>query len=519
MPGFPAKLGPFVGGLNTLDDGSTIADQELQECINFDVNPLGALVSRPPVTAVGGPTVWAGGNVLALGYFRFATGNYLIVSNATGTYYRLGSGGWVTIAANLLSTSAVQYGDNVFILAANGSSVGSGKWNPSAGFSTIISMPKGQKIIIYKERGLIAAGETAPLNSSRLYLSKVTDLTDWTSPLGVTATVDISPGDGQHLVDIVVYNDVVMCFKEDSTYSFSYATLAANAVVRNISPTIGVPTHHCAVVFENQLYAYHNGKVYELIKSIFTPINVKVPFLYDATSPGTFVYPVFLTLFGDRLLVRFYNRVYAFGLRTRTWSRYTSTFYVGPLVAEPINAVNSVLPRFFGGSCISNDNQIFTIQDGFDNIATESFTCTVITKNYDMSHQIRVGRYFITQSHKFKRQYYWDVLVQTGNDVVGTAQPIVNQTSVTWGQLATYQWGALNTWGNPLIAPAVVTKDVVVGTPNFQRLIRFPKALRFRSINYRIDMPTTGKLSEGPVKFFEIIAMIATKAGVPAEVN
>src|SRR5688572_1571561 len=42
------QLGPFHGGINNYSDMSAIADQELVDCVNFDIDLDGSLKTRPP---------------------------------------------------------------------------------------------------------------------------------------------------------------------------------------------------------------------------------------------------------------------------------------------------------------------------------------------------------------------------------------------------------------------------------------------------------------------------------------
>ena len=41
------RLGPFVGGINTASDATAVADSELVDCVNFELDIDGSLVGRP----------------------------------------------------------------------------------------------------------------------------------------------------------------------------------------------------------------------------------------------------------------------------------------------------------------------------------------------------------------------------------------------------------------------------------------------------------------------------------------
>lgn len=519
MPGFPAKLGPFSGGINQLSDAASIGDNELTDCVNFEIDLDGSLFGRPPIVDTPGAISWTG-RINVLGFGVFTTGKYMIGSNAQGVYYKLGGGAWTTIIANLKSTGMVQYGDKLYIVATPDSTVAGGSWSPSAGFTSLSGMPRGQSILVYKDRGYICPGENATVNNSRLSFSKATDLTDWVT-VGVAGNVDVNPGDGQALVDFAISNDSIVCFKLHSTYVFSYSTTPTGASLRNISTTIGVPTKRCVVSYQNNLYMYDEGNVYEIVNFVFRQINVKVPFVLDQTSPGTFTEPIFLCLIADRLLVRYYNKVYYFSLITRVWTRWESIFYYGPFMAEPNDILNSnTTGRYFAGSCVNSVTETFQINDGYDISAKEDMTCSLVTRYEDMSHHIRVGRYFISQSERFKRLFWWGVGVNTPNTVKGTVVPVVFAAKPTWGQVKQYTWNdlLLNTWATVTTTLAVITTSVPI-TGTLRRFVKFPLSLRFRLIYFQVDMDTDGGLADGPVRFHEIVALVSSKEKVVNQIS
>ena len=74
MSGTPVKIGPFVNGLNILNEPTTIADTECVELINFDVDLDGSIVSRPPITAIDNGIP---GGSHYIGMFISSTGNCL----------------------------------------------------------------------------------------------------------------------------------------------------------------------------------------------------------------------------------------------------------------------------------------------------------------------------------------------------------------------------------------------------------------------------------------------------------
>jgi hypothetical protein len=320
MPGGqPLRLGPFIGGLNTLSDVSAIADSELADCINYELDIDGSLICRPPFQEIIDNAAFAE-RIVLLGVALLGGNIYVIGSNSGGVYYWV-SNVWTLITNTFQATCMVQYADKIWLVAKIGSANPGGSWDGTT-FTAIAAMPKGAAAVVHKERMYVVPGLTATLNGSRLIFSNAGNFTTWTG----TDFLDVKAGDGQHLVDLVVYQDNLLLFKEDSTYLFAFDIKPADGIVRQISSTLGTTQQHCVASYESSVFFYHEGEVYEVINLDFNRINTKVPFTYDATAPvgGAFVENVFLSIFGDRLLVRYFNRIYVYGLRTRTWTRWAS---------------------------------------------------------------------------------------------------------------------------------------------------------------------------------------------------
>jgi hypothetical protein len=512
------RFGPFIGGLNTGSDPTAVADSELVDCNNFELDIDGSLIGRPPIMeAANLSTSWTK-RIVIIGNATFATGaSYIIGSNSDGTYAFDGTT-WTVILAGLESRVSLQYNDNVYIIPAPTSGVSGGRWNPTSGFTADASMPKGEAAVIHKTRMYVVPGISSSTNSSRLtFTDPITSTTlTWTG----TNILDVGPGDGEKLVDVIVYNDNLLLFKQDSTYLLAYDLQPSDAILRAINTTIGATTRRCVVQYENSVYVYHEGNVFEVVNYDFSRINIKVPFLFDATAPSTRLEEVFLSLVGDRLICRYYNRVYVYGLKTRTWSRWSSSDIVlhnfGPLTEFPSNPTQSVSTKYYAGSAVSGQVTLVFIPDGYDAVTKEQslangaqdIACSFLTKNYDLA-----------DSHHFKKMTWWGCDVFTTRDVIGLATPIVTSFQVTWNDLSTRAWNSLGTWNQPLINSIVVETDVTVATTASRKFIKFLKTMRFRQINYQVKMLYDGTTSQGPCRLFTLTAIIASKQTVPKQVN
>lgn len=525
MPGQPLRLGPFVGGINSSSDPTAVADSELIDCLNLELDIDGSLVSRPPIqTGTDMSGTWTE-RILLLGVGIFSGVNYLIGTNTNGLFY-FSSGSWVQIDTVFQATSMVQYNNQVYFLAKpNNAGRLLAKWSPTGGYATVSPAnlstmmgadTGGGALTIFKERLFIVPGRLKTNNQNRLIFS------DAGNPEAYAATtqfIDVHPGDGQQLIDLITYDDNLVLFKNDSTYVLSYTSKPSDAELLNINTTIGATQERCVVPYENSLFIYHEGDIYEMVNYDFNRMNVKVPFFYDSTAPSTRAEEVFLSRFGDRLVVRYFNRIYVFGLRTRTWSRWESAdselHNFGPMVAMPSNVVQDTNDVYYAGSAILSNERVYIMKDGYSSSDSEkkastpvTINCSIMTKNYDLAN-----------SYQFKKLNWWGADVVTSNNVTGTANPIIFGFSATWDLLSTKLWNDLLTWDQPLTGASVSSTVAAGGSGTLRRFLKFPKALRFRQINFELDLSTSGATTDGPVKVFSLTIFAATKEVLTKAVN
>lgn len=511
MPGGgePIRLGPFVGGMNTLSDPTALQDTELVDVVNMELDLDGSYIARPPFYTLSAPG--SGGHFRLLGFYIDVSTMRLIACNSSGLwYYTSGAWSFVTGTAGIDATAMVQYDDKAWIIATPGST-NPGGYISGITWTSVPAMPRGGSAVVHKERMYVVPGPTVTgANSTVIKFSAAADFLTWPA----ANAIFINKGDGQKLIDVIVYNDNLLMFKEDSTYVLAFDTSPADAVVRKVNPSIGVANKNCVVAYENQLYVFHEAAVYEVVNYDFAKINSKVPFRYDATAPaGGWSDPYFLTLLGDRLIVKYYARLFVFGLKTKIWTRWdTSTQgarYIGPAVAVPIKSESDAIPQYYMSPANTNGLPLFGFRDVYDNANTENIQCAITTKNYDFG-----------VPHRYKRLFWWGTDVSTISDVVGTVQPIIVNFSVTWGQLSAYTWGQIsaNTWGQPLNLPIVVD-TVRLAQSAARKFAKFAKSLRFRQANFQVKISYNGTSASGPARFFTITCLIGTKEHVSKDLT
>ena len=498
MPGEAVVLGPFEGGINTLSDPTMIADNELVDCVNYDIDVDGSLKSRPPFYTLANPASGATRMVI-LGYFTIGGVDHLLGCNSAGIW-RFTTGAWTVIVASVKSTAMVQYDGKAWVVATADSSANGGSWDGTTWVS-IAAIPRGESAIVHKERLWIVPGPNATANDSVLKFSAVTDFTNWPAANAIL----VGKGDGQKLVHTLVFNDNIFLFKQDSTFHFAFDASPSQGVLREVNPNIGTANRFCVVAYENQLYILHEGNVYEMINTDFNKINTKIPFVYDPTQPSPWGDPTYITLIGQRLLVRYYAKLYVFNLKARVWTRWETALYPGPFMPRPVRGETTVNVVYIAGSAVLNQGPgpIYAFEDGYSSNVEAGISCKIKTKDYDME-----------SSHTYKRLFWWGVDLVSNSQVTGKINPITASYGVRWSDLHTYTWDQLagNTWDQPLSTPTSIEDIVPPESSTLNKIfIKFLQAIRFKKVNFEVTTSYDGTIIKGPVRLFSLTALVRIK--------
>lgn len=518
------RLGPFSGGLNIGSDPVLIGDNELIDCLNFELDIDGSLVSRPAIQVafqgaqnerllIFGSVVFTG----TLYLFATRAGSTFVSSNAGSSWTQLNPGG----LSRECKTMEV-YNNTVWLPATPTSANGGISWTPSGGAVAVAAMPRANKCVVHKNRLYLCPGETATSNESRLSFSQSADFTTWPGP----NFIDVQAGDGTTLNNIIVYQDNLLLFKGESTHVLAYDLDPVDAILREINPVVGSDGSFGVVQYENTVYSMHRNKVYEITNFIFSLLNLKVPLVFDNALPsGTTVRyePQHLSILGERLIVRYYNRTYSFQLRTRTWGEWSKTddssaiewHIFGPLVRAR-DLAGSGLDSYYTGYSFdvsSGGYKVIKIIDGRSSSAMEGtgshkMYCIATTKDYDMADPVR-----------YKKLFWWSADILSGEDVLGSVTPITLISSVTWDALTTETWADLNTWNNPTMG-ATAFQELISGDgiSNTNKVIKFAKTMRFRKINFSLRLQTDGSTLL-PTKIFQYTAVVGMKQLISARIS
>jgi len=514
MPGTPIQVGPFVGGLNTFSDPTAIADNELTVCNNFELDLDGSLKSRPPIQDLGIDfPLAATGDIEFLGTFQVSqTESYLLASDGDSKTYYFDGSAWVLITNTIAAAGFVQFDDKAWLTAPVGSTNPGGYWTAAGGFVADANMPEGECIVSFKGRLWVAEGRDSTNQGTRLYRSRT--LADPSLWQVTNDFVDIGTGDGQNIVQLIVYFNTLLIFRTNSTFGLQYTTDPAAAVVSLILPTVGLNSRYAITQFESYIYFMYDEKAYEFTNSRASQINVKTPFTSTSTAGLHNNYAV--SEFNRRIIFTYFDQMFVYSLRTRAWTTWSSDTY-GSLckmeylsnnLDQSIVLTHSNTAVAAGGSRVA---PLLQITDDYVSGVTETMTCNIQTKNFNYQ-----------ASSIYKRLFWWGLDARFKGTVVGTAHPITQSFSTTWQVLLSQTWQASlsNAWANPASGAAPVSTSVTETAITFRRIFtKFLKSLRFRQIYFTVSFETTGTNTDAPVRLFSLMTYVNSKQTVSKEIT
>lgn len=507
----PLIMGPFVGGLNTFDDPSAIADTEVQMALNFDTGTDGSFHSRPGIANLSKDLTLGSAGLAPrfLGWFTHTDGSqYMIASARTTTYYRTVSGNWTVLTSTFAANDMVQFDGKAWLVAPISSGSPGGYWTVAGGFVADTDMPKGESIASYKSRLFVAAGRSST-TPTRLYYSKVTGQPNfWTA----AAFVEIGYGDGEAIVKIVNYSDSIVAFREHSIWAYEYSADPATASAAVVVPGVGLVNRFSLAVYENALYFLYNSQAYVFSGNRARSLSDRVAFTGTAS---TTTQPFSVSIWNDRLLVSYYENVYVYSLRTGIWTMWNSTAW-GPLGQFMQVPSNSPYPEayIFQSASLTGSGVAKTL---WANEVISSLTPTSETMICSISTKI----YSFQAPGVFKVLFWWGIDAFFNGTVRGYAIPVTYSQATSWGTLLSSTWGSLGTWSHPAIPdPTVLTSVTATGinTSPIRKFVKFLKKLRFRQIYFRVEFDTNGTYTNR-ISLFTISTYMARKQTVANQVS
>jgi hypothetical protein len=223
-----------------------------------------------------------------------------------------------------------------------------------------------------------------------------------------------------------------------------------------------------------------------------------------------------LTIFRDRMFVRYYATLYVYNLRTATWSTWTGgspnrrfswvfglpsaagsydTAYAAPALASGVSS----LIYFF------RDDRLEGV-GGTAGSNVENFSCSLTTKTYDFD---------VPQS--YKSLFHWGVAMATNGNTTGTVQVPNTKVNPTWNSVLTRTWddALAFSWDNNT---QVLASDVIPPErgPWARKYLKFATGKRrFRQIFFSLDtVALAGSAGDAAVRIFDMTSFMLERETV-----
>ena len=511
----------FDGGLNNVNDITTINDGELAILDNLEIDSNGALVSRPPFTVVR-DTFVAGESLKIIGYYSYGDERpNLVIVLPSGTYIYEPVSNVSTKITSIVASGCAQWGDRLYICSK---ATSGGYWDASTSTFTVLGtgdyrMPKGEQIQLHKGRFFMVSHEVGH-ERARVYFSRVdsagptvTSINQWNVWLADgNDYFDVSPGDGEQITKLLAGTDEVFIFRTRSTYYFKYDVSPLDSgVLQLIDSAIGADNEDSVVQYEFSYLVLNNGRIYRFVSYQYYPLNDPARLELRPTSGvQSLTIKSALSVLGRRALVWYGGVMYSLDLDSGLWCTWSSTYKVAYMKTAPRvqNDLSSDTAYGVTGSGDASLFKIYTITDTIGPTGGEEMVCTVQTKAFDFD-----------QPDTWKRMFYWSADVYTARDVRGIATPIALSTFIAnWDDLEAKTWDELEdaTWDSILEkSPLVITDLDYPGQGPYRVNVTFQRDMRFRRCSFQIIMTTDGTNATGPVRMTGLTIHASPRKGLP----
>jgi hypothetical protein len=156
---------------------------------------------------------------------------------------------------------------------------------------------------------------------------------------------------------MLALNSSILIFKNDGTYRFSYPATPKKGQVDTLSRSVGAAGPTSVLEFENYVYVYDQGRVYELVNNNYTPLNRFVKFATDSEAVDSQAPGVDLSILNRRLIVRYFNNLYAYSIDSRSWAQWRSYLGVPSKLYElPADSASTLSSTYYAASAGTTQN-------------------------------------------------------------------------------------------------------------------------------------------------------------------
>lgn len=264
-------------GLNNLVSPSLIDNREFADIMNCEYDEGGVIRKRAGYTTLGNTLTAAHG----LGFYTTESLSQLVTVDGTALKY-MSATTWTTASGDTFTAGNDTFFSQARLKMFIWNGVDGGAYFTGSAVTRPGTMPKA-KFAVYYQNKHIASG--VPGQPSRLYISNVSDATDFTVTTGGTqpqpdntndaengnpnvpgATVfngtpslteanviDVRKNDGDKITALGIFQDVVIIFKERSIYQLTFDT-SGNPTVTPVTYATGCVSHKSVKNVENDMY-------------------------------------------------------------------------------------------------------------------------------------------------------------------------------------------------------------------------------------------------------------------------
>jgi hypothetical protein len=501
--------------------GENIADNEVYDLTNLEVDLDGSLVNRPAIAEL--TLNWTTGgsvapspitNLRIIGRYRPNDGRIFLVISVSGTVRLINASSGIAepVTATVDAVTCIQYNNKLWVIPAPGSASSGGQFDATAAtvtYTAVAAIPQGESAVLYKERIFVGCGINATSNTARVRFSAIADPTTWN---GVD-NFDVSPGDGEKLVDLVVVANDIIILKEHSTYRFTYSKAPSAADLSVVDTKIGVPAINCAVVYNsNTVYVLHDNAVYELVNSLYKRISAAVSLtqVLDVTLNAYDTYG--LTLFRDRLFVRYYTNLYVYSLRVQRWSKWTTARKFSKLTVVATAGLG--LDTAYAHSATSDlANKIFLFRD-------DRVTGVGSTESYDWSMQTKITHF--QMPHQFKVISHGHVELATSGNFTTTIRIPNSVQNPTWDyEEANFIWDDPGNWDDFDLTAYSAVVAPGAGEYNVKDVKSIRQKFRFRTMYILMSGAAIASTNgaDSSVKIIGMVVFLREAQLTPKETN
>lgn len=413
-------------GLNIRDNSNFIKDGEMSSCVNFDIATGGYLTKRKGFkTLHDGSTLGAAVNVRLLGHFFNGTVSQIIVTTGVKVFRSTDGITWteVLIAAASIPNAewGVQYTNNFYIIRRSSTVV---QWDGTTATS-LAGTPDGTVAAVHKDR-LFVVDSQDTATGSRLYYSDIAAFGTFPG----SNFIDVSPGDGESIVALAVYQDILFIFKWTKIYGLYIQGTTSDWALRSINPAIGCISKYTVKEVEGFLYFVGARGVYRTdgvnIEDISQPVEPafrgrliiigtldqdSIAWWEDKLIVQVSVYtPVSTTwaafssgqTWGNKESSRWGSSnatiVYlVYHIRIGGWTEWNPAPGFSPFTFVGIQMDAPIRGLYCGN--IAGNGKFFRLEDGQYTDDTTEYMCSLVSKTYDFESigKMKRGKFTIVE--------------------------------------------------------------------------------------------------------------------------